>query len=264
MGGPSTLAVIASPFDAAPVVTFLTLPFDQLIAQYQTQGITFDDSGRAYIATHHRDWDPLNPATTPNDSYVHVLDPPYSAIAFSMVVPVQSGQFQAAEGIAVTQDGSKVLVTSYSQDIFIYDAPHTLLSIPTTLSIPAMACGFGLDITPDQQEAVVVDCLDMIQVVSAPFNSSSSVETISIPAAAQGALLEHVSISADGQLAVVSGGSNGSVVPAVFMEAPFTSAGATLHAVIVTNGRGAGAAEFMRTRIFEDGFESGSTSKWVP
>ncbi len=263
-GTPQTVLVtIEDPFGPLPTTTTVNLPHDQIVEDYQTRGIVFSDTGRAFVATQHKDFNAAAPAATPNTSYVHVLDPPYTSIAFSMPIPVDEDRREVAEGIALTPDESQLLVASNGDVVWVIDAPFSASPSVQTLSAPGLfLCTIGLDVTPDQQRAIVADCGDRILVVSAPFGASSTVEQLSVPPAATGAQLEHVTISADGQLAVVSGGSTGQALPMIVIEAPFTPAGATLHAVTAGSGRGAGAAEFVSLRIFGDGFETGDVSRF--
>jgi uncharacterized repeat protein (TIGR01451 family) len=78
--------------------------------------------------------------------------------------------------------------------------------------------------------------------IAAPFTGSSVVE--SIPLNPSVGSFEDVGISADSQLAILTGNNgNGE---AVFIQAPFTAAGAVVSNVPIPNGgRGAGAVRFL-------------------
>lgn len=165
-GTPETVLVtIEDPFGPAPTTTTVNLPHDQIVEDYQTRGIVFAATGRAFVATQHEDFDAADPASSPNTSYVHVLDPPYTSITFSMPIPVYESRREVAEGIALTPDESQLLVASNGDVLWVVDAP-------------------------------------------------------------------------------------------------FTPAGATLYAVTVGSGRGAGGVEFASPRILGDGFETGDVSRW--
>jgi WD40 repeat protein len=257
------LVTIDDPFGVSPTPTTVALPNDQIVEDYQTNGIVFDDTGRAFVATQHKDFNAADPMNSPNTSFVHVLDPPYTSIAFSMPVPVNEDMRQVAEGIALTPGGSQLLVASNGDVIWIFDAPFSSTPTVHTLSAPGQfLCTIGIGVAPDQQRAIVADCGDRILSVAAPFGASSIVESLTVPASATGAQFEHVAISDDGQLAVVTGGSIAAGLPMVVIEPPFTQASATLHAVPVGSGRGAGAARFIPTRLFTGGFELGDTQRW--
>jgi hypothetical protein len=164
----------------------------------------------------------------------------------------------------LTPGGSQLLVASNGDVIWIFDAPFSSTPTVHTLSAPGQfLCTIGIGVAPDQQRAIVADCGDRILSVAAPFGASSTVESLTVPAPATGGQFEHVAISDDGQLAVVTGGSVAAGLPMVVIEPPFTQAAATLHAVPVGSGRGAGAARFIPTRLFTDGFELGERSTLV-
>jgi uncharacterized repeat protein (TIGR01451 family) len=219
-GNSTTLAVIAAPFTATSTITTVTLPGN--IAGYQTQAIVFNNAGRCFV--YHA-------------SGISVLDPPYSAITFT--IPVSNGNSGA---IAITPDGNTLLATDLSTaNIRIFTAPFSASSTPTTLTVTGASSFDGINVTPDGSKALVADFGGAkLFAVSAPFSSSSSFEQIPL-ASAQA--IEDVGISADGQLAILAGGDGSAPVP--FIKAPFTNVGATAYDVTITGGRGAGAVRFL-------------------
>src|SRR6185295_12222673 len=98
--------------------------------------------------------------------------------------------------------------------------------------------------TPDGTKVLVVDAVAIkVFAISAPFTNASTVESLPLP----GGLsigFEDVGISADSQVAILAG-NGGTTQPAVFITAPFTTAGATSYAVTYTGGRGNGAVRFL-------------------
>ena len=245
----STLTVIAAPFGAGSTITSVALPGS--IATYQTQAIVFDADGRAFVC---------------HSAGVSVLDPPYDAIAFT--IPFDNPRSGA---IAITPDGSQLLTTDLtSGNVYVFTAPFSPSSTPDTLTIgtfagsaplpeedgaapfpstgdvgPSQAYRLdGIMVTPDGSQAIVCNSSSPhVYAISAPFGGSSAFEEIPLPAGLTGGF-EDVGISPDGQLAIVTGNGLGGQ-PAIFIQAPFTAAGATVHAVaVVGGGRGAGAVRF--------------------
>ena len=226
-GGSGALAIIAAPFNAGSTITSLTLPGS--IASYQTQGIVFNNAGRAFVY---------------HTSGISVIDPPYTGIAFT--IPVSGNGSSGA--ITISPDGNTLMVTKLSGGaIDIFTAPYSAASTPDPLTV---AGGGGLDgimIAPDGSYAVVGDAFaTQVFSVASPFSSSSTVESLPLPAGIlDGPGFEDVGISADSSLAIITGNSS-SGAPAAFIEAPFTAAGATSYAVdIIGPGRGAGAVRFL-------------------
>ena len=231
MGGNSTtLTVIQAPFNAP---TLSTVALSGSVATYQTHGIDFAPSGRAFVYT---------------TAGIQVLDPPYSSVAFSIPVVgnIDSG------GIAVSPNGNTLLVTKFGNTIEIFDAPFSAASVGTTLTISGASGLDGIAITPDGSQAIVVAAYAASSAhaygISAPFTASSTVAAIPVPADGSG--FEDVGISADGQLAILTGNSSARR-DAMFIQAPF-NASATVTPVTIgsagppdTRGRGAGAVRFL-------------------
>ncbi|HYN44056.1 MAG TPA: hypothetical protein VE129_19925, partial [Thermoanaerobaculia bacterium] len=191
-------------------------------------------SGRAFVYT---------------SAGISVLDPPYSAIAFT--IPVSGNGNSGA--LALSADGNTILVTKLSSVVEIFTAPFSAASTGTVLTIAGAVGLDGIQITPDGTKALVGDTFASLKAfaISAPFIAASVVEALPIPASCTGGF-EDVGISADGQLAVFTGNSLGTRLPAAFVRAPFTAAGATSFAVVLgsagppdTRGRGTGAVRFL-------------------
>jgi DNA-binding beta-propeller fold protein YncE len=209
-----------APF-SAPTFTSVSLP--GTIQGYQTEAIVFDAASRAYVAT---------------TGGIAVLDPPYTSVAFTM-----AGQ---AESIAITPSGNQILAThlfSPGTTVSIFTAPFSSGSTPVTLTVPGAVSMDGITVTPDGTRALVADFAGagQIVVISAPFNASSATQII--PLGSTVGALEDISVSADGNFALATGGSNN---PAALIRAPFTTAGATVCQVpFGSGGRGAGAVRFL-------------------
>lgn len=245
-GASSTLIVITEPFNAASTITSVTLPGE--IRSYQTQAIVFNNARRAFVY---------------HTTGISVLDPPYNTIAFT--IPVFNPSSRA---IAISSDGNTLLATSFSgtllttkqtsadndalqasasTEVLVFTAPFSASSTPDILAISAADRLDGIMITPDGSKALVCNSWSPhVYTISAPFSSASTVEEIPLPAAlTSGPGFEDVGISADGELAIITGQSIGTGLPAAFILAPFTASGATVFAVdIVGGGRGAGAVRF--------------------
>ena len=223
MGGSNTLVRIAAPFAAGAVITPLTLPGG--MQTYQTQAIVFNAAGRAFVY---------------HSTGISVLDPPYSSVAFT--IP-QANPLSGA--IAITPDGNTLLTTDLSPSsstVRIYTAPYSVASTPANLAVPGIQLD-GIFASPDGSKVLVTSFANAnIFAISPPYGASSTVEQIPTPAG-YGAF-EDVGISADGQLAIVTGGG-GANTNVAFVRAPFTAAGATVFTVTVTGGRGAGAVRFL-------------------
>jgi hypothetical protein len=240
-GGSSTLAVIQAPFGAASVVNGLALPAS--CPAGNAQNVAFDPAGRAFVGT---------AGGHPSVGFITVLDPPYTAPAFNMAVP------RVVAAVAVTPGGGQVLATGFDGRVFLYTAPFSASSTPALLTVPAASALAGIAVTPDGSRALVVDSAagqGQVFALAAPFGPSSAVEVIPLPFGLGSPSFEDVGLAEDGQLAVITGNST-TAAPAVFVLAPFTTTGATVHAVTVTSGgRGSGAVRLRPDWIFIHGFE---------
>lgn len=243
-----TFALVKAPFDN-PVVTPITL--EGHVASYQTQGIVFDRNGRAFILT-RPNYDVAAPPAS-MQGWVNVLDPPYASVAFR--IPVENA---GSGAIAITPDGSTLLTTASRPGdgrVFVFKAPFSATSTPEILTIAGTEGLDGISCAPDGQRCLVVSAFTpALFSIAAPFGATSAVEQIPLPAGFNSEQdgFEDVAISNDGQLALVTGNSGrdatgaGGRLPALFVKAPFTRAGAQPFAVtILGDGRGAGSARFV-------------------
>ena len=213
--------VFQAPF-TAPTATSIGLPGS--VAGYQTQAIAFNAASRAFIA---------------HSAGVSVLDPPYTAVAFTI-----PGNFEA---IALSADGNTLLLTNLDANVSIFTAPFSAASTPAVLTIPGGGSLDGIAITPDGSRALVttgIGAADQIHSIAAPFTATSAVERIQLPTGL--GTFEDISISADGLYALMTGNSGTAMG---MVRAPFTTAGATACALPVAGGRGAGAVRFLPTAL---------------
>lgn len=250
----NTLWVIAAPFDHTAAITMLALP--SAIGTAQTRAIAFDAAtGRAFLAL---------------QSGIAVLDPPYTSIAFT--IPSVNGVNVDPHGpetgdIALSPDGATLVATrgmhgGFSPDVRIFHAPFSATSVPDVLTI-AGANPDGLTFTPDGNKILVTEGqpqvapkLPRVYAIASPYSSASTVETLSFDAGVEDGF-EDIDISADGQLAALSGGSGGHGDVLILLKAPFTAAGFTVVGYPVPAlgspydqaGRGDGTARFWSAAI---------------
>ena len=251
----NTLWVIPAPFDHTAVVTMVALPSSGSAAQ--TRAIAFDAAtGRAYLAL---------------QSGIVALDPPYTSIAFTIpssngVVPVLG---PVTGAVALSPDGTTLVATrgldssGYATDLRIFHGPFSAASVPEVLSIPGASLD-GMTFTPDGNKILIAEskpavspALPRVYAVSAPYSNASTVDTLSFDPGGIKDGFEDIDISADGQLAALSGGSGGDNVPLVLLKAPFTAAGFTFVKYAIPAfaspfdqaGRGDGTARFWATAI---------------
>ena len=227
MGGSSSLKVIQGPFNASSTITSLTMPGS--ISGYQTEAIVFNNAGRAFVY---------------HSAGISVLDPPYNSIAFT--IPVSGNS--STGSIGITPDGNTLLTTTLSGNIVqIFQAPFSASTTPTNLTIPGGSSLDGIAVAPNGAAAIVVSSnLRHAAAIAAPFSSNSVVASIPMPSSGGSTGFEDVGISADSQIAILTGNSN--TEPAVHIRAPFGASSVTTVVPItgVTNtGRGAGAVRFL-------------------
>ena len=226
MGSSSTLVVIHGPFGPGSTITSLTMP--GLINGYQTEAMVFNNAGRAFVY---------------NSAGISVLDSPYTSIAFTIPAPGNS----STGSIAISPDGNTLLATDLSTNtVKIFQAPFSAGSTFTTLAIPG---GVGLDgimVAPDGTRAIVVSAFTrQAAAIFAPFSSASTVQALPLPADGSNGF-EDVGISADSQIAILTG--NSTVDPAVFVYSPFGTTSTTALVSLNTGGntaRGNGAVRFL-------------------
>ncbi len=227
MSNGNKLYKISAPFNATSTITSVTLPGQ--IASYQTQAIVFNEAGRAFVYT---------------TGGISVLDPPYNSVAFTIfVINPNSG------AIAVSPFGNTILTTNFSGQVNVFQAPFSANSNATILPVPNADNLDGIMVAPNGQKAIVVDSSQRkAWAISAPFTGflASNIEEIPLPPRANSGGFEDVGISADSQVAILTGNELGTA-PAVFVKAPFGSTSQTFDMPIdSTNpGRGAGAVRFL-------------------
>lgn len=214
------VTVIAAPFTSSATITRV---FINGVLNGGTQSIVFAPSGRAFVCT---------------GTSIAVIDPPYSALAFTMALPAQSG----CSELAITSDGGVLLAPSAHQ-VNIFTAPFTAGSTAAVLPLPQADFLAGAAVTSDGTKALVVDQNgDALWAISAPFSAASPVEKIALPPLFP--TLRQIAISPDDELAIVTG-SGGASPRAAFVRRPFTSAGATAFDVFIEGGIGIGGASFL-------------------
>jgi hypothetical protein len=251
-----TLWVIPSPFDHTATATMLALPSSA--STPQTRAIAFDGTtGRAYIAL---------------VTGIAVVDPPYTSVAFT--IPTSNGVTGTPIGpvtgaIALSPDNATLVATrgtsgtGFAPDLRIFHAPFTVASVPEVLTIAGASLD-GMTFTPDGSKVLVVEnaqkptpALPRVYSISAPFSAASTVETLQFDAGGNHDGFEDVDISADGQLAALSGGSE-TGDPLIVLKAPFTAAGFSFTKIDLpqfhdpysgTGGRGDGTARFWSAAI---------------
>jgi len=213
---------IAAPFGPTSAIGTVVLP--GVVQVYQTQAIVYNAAGRAFVY---------------HTTGISVLDPPYTSIAFTIpAANVSSG------AIAITPDGNTLLATDLSTGtIRIFSAPFSAASTPVSLAITGALNLDGIAVTPNGATALVVSASSAgLWAISAPFNATSTVQQI--PLLAVFGSHEDIGISADGQLAILTGNA-GVNANTAFVRAPFTTAGATVFNVQIPGGRGSGAVRFL-------------------
>jgi hypothetical protein len=144
----------------------------------------------------------------------------------------------------------------------IFNAPFNSGMPPIQLKIPGACVLDGIMIAPDGKKAIVVDAFQRrAWAISSPFEgnvtpsfvgkslipsvSASAVEEIPLPPSTSTIGFEDVGISADSQVAIITGQSPDS--PPVFIKAPFGSSSQTYEVPISGSnpGRGLGAVRFL-------------------
>jgi len=271
------LFVVPAPFSASSIVSTVQMPGQGGTAQ--THAIVFDNAtGRAYVG---------------DRSGISALDPPYASIAFTIPLPGAGGGTVLGRAVALSPDGETLASTIYGDaQVQVLHAPFSAASLPTTLTVPGALVLDGLAFTPDGMKLLVVDQLvpgarapaapwatsfdvtamlpghavaagsrdaapgtagiPQVFAISAPFDINAPIETLAAgPSQTEG--FEDIDISADGQFAALSGGTQSADGPLVVLRAPFTAAGVTAYPITIPalnggydslGGRGAGTARF--------------------
>lgn len=224
---------------------------------------------------------------------VSVLSPPYTTIDFTMAFPPV---VQSPSMCRLTRDGSRLFVTRVLSEavaslnaVRTTTAPYSASSEFIAMPAPADVQGLGPMAISPQGDALIVAQQFLFPpafagvrarafLLRAPFDGNTSYQELTLPTAVSGVQctdagsardcpgFEHVEVSADGSLAILTGNSGAQVaaagdsVPAVFLRWPFDDAQRSALAVQIapdepTPGRGAGGVRFRPDHIFADGVE---------
>lgn len=270
-GVESGLVVVESPFSGAPVVRSVALPSSQHVGEEQSAAIRFAPSGRAFVATHHSGF--VEGGASPNASFVHVIDPPYAAIAASIELPVgvaSSSNFDRAEGLAVTPDGATVLVTNGDRELYVLRAPFSTGMAVETLPLGGVIrSGSSVAASPNGAGALVTDYraengFDRVMLLRPPYDTTAT-SGLFIGGGGAGTLrgFEHVAIVSDGSYAIASGDvAAGEAGDLWLIRAPFGATPSNWFISLPLGERGTGAVEILDPRLLVDGFESGDALRW--
>jgi hypothetical protein len=260
------------PPSIAPIVPTLK------VLGFVTDAIDFAPDGRAFVC---------------HTTGVSVLRPPYTTVEFTMPFPEIH---ETPSVCALAPDGSRLFVTRMLSETVAsvnavrttaapYSAASTFVAMPT----PGDVQGLGpLAVSPDGRALLVgqqflfppafAGIRARVFLLRAPFDGSTTYQEIALPSTVSGVNcvdgvdardcpgFEHIEVSADGTLAILTGNSSATLspaadsVPAVFITNPFDDATRSVFAVQVTPGaavpgRGTGAVRFRPMGIFRDGLE---------
>ena len=215
------LFVIAAPFTSTSTVTEVTMPSNGGSAQ--THAIVFDANGRAYVG---------------HGAGISALDPPYTSIAFTIPVAPFVAQVRG-RAVALSHDGS-ILGTTVDNDalVQIVHAPFSAASTATTISVPNARALNALSFTPDDSQLLITDDRaasdgPKVFAISAPYTVDPHIETLAAGPATMTTAFEDIDISADGNFAALSGGSESYHDPVVVLQAPFTAQGVRAHPIAI-------------------------------
>jgi DNA-binding beta-propeller fold protein YncE len=246
---------------------------------FVTAAVDFSPDGRAFIC---------------HTTGVSVLAPPYTGIAFTMPFPAV---VQSPTMCRLTRDGRRLFVTRMLSEtapsvnaIRTTTSPFSAASQFTEIPAPADVQGLGPMVVSPDGEAVLVGQQFLFPpsfvgtrarafIVRAPYGAESTWSEIPLPDGVRGETcfdgpasddcpgFEHIELSDDGSLAILTGNSSDELagaadsVPLVYVRDPFDDANRVAQAVqlapgATTPGRGTGAVRFRPTRIFRDGIEA--------
>ncbi|MGB0133395.1 hypothetical protein [Dokdonella sp.] len=258
-----------------PIVTAISPALR--ILSFVTAAIDFAPDRRAFVC---------------HTSGVSVLSPPYTTVDFTIPFP---SIVQSPSMCRLTPDGNRLFVTRVMSETVAttnavrtttapYSAASSFVEIPT----PADVQGLGpMAVSPDGQSLIVgqqflfppafAGTRARAFLLRAPFDGSTDFLEIALPPEVVGLNctdsgspdqcpgFEHIEVSANGDLAILTGNSAAAVsgaadrVPAVFLVNPFSDSLQSSLAVpiginLIDMGRGAGGVRFQPDRIFVDGF----------
>ena len=248
------------------------------VLSFVTDAVDFAPDGSAFVC---------------HTTGVSVLRPPYTSVDFTMTFPPT---LQSPSVCQLTRDGRRLFVTRMLSEVApsinavrTTAAPFSADSVFVSMPAPADVQGLGpMVVSPDGQALLVGQqflfppAFEGIRarafVLRAPFDGTTTYAEIALPPALTGVQcedgveahdcpgFEHIEVSDDGSLAILTGNSSVQLpdaadsVPAVFVRMPFDDALRSTVAVPIDNdaivpGRGTGGVRFRPTGIFRDGFE---------
>jgi hypothetical protein len=283
----SLLFVVPAPFSESSIASTVLMPGRGGTAQ--THAIVFDNvTGRAYVG-HRAGISALDPpyasiaftiplpgaggstvegraialspdnaalaSTLYEDGKVQMLHAPFSAASTPTTLTVPNAL--ALDGLEFTPDGTKLLVV----DAHVPATQAPTAPWMTFSNINANASGLAAAgpaaTMGSRNTAPDTASIPQVFAISAPFDTNAPIEILAAgPSEAEG--FEDIDISADGQFAALSGGTQTAGAPLVVLRAPFTTAGVTAYPIYIPplngsydslGGRGAGTARFWSAPI---------------
>lgn len=249
------------------------------VRSFVTAAIDFAPDRRAYVC---------------HTTGVSVLSPPYASVDFTMVFPTV---VQSPSMCRLSRDGARLFVTRVLSEtvpsvngVRTTSAPFSAASTFVDLPAPANVQGLGpMAISPDGLALIVgqqflfppsfTGIRARAFLLRAPFNASTVYQELVLPSSVTGINctdaglatdcpgFEHIEVSHDGSLAILTGNSNAEIagpgdrVAAVFIRNPFVDATRSTQAVQIgvapaSLGRGVGGVRFLPDRLLSDRFES--------
>lgn len=224
---------------------------------------------------------------------VSVLSPPYASVDFTMAFPAVT---QSPSMCRLSRDGSRLFVTRVLSEtvpsvngVRTTVAPYSTASTFVDLPAPGDVQGLGpMAVSPDGQALIVgqqflfppafAGARARAFLLRAPFIPGVVYQELALPPSVTGTVctdqgnvsdcpgFEHIEVSHDGSLAILTGNSGADVagaadhVPAVFIRDPFNDATRVSVAVQIgapgaPEGRGAGGVRFRPDRVFADSMD---------
>jgi hypothetical protein len=255
----------------APIVPALR------VLRFVSAAIDFAPDGRAFVC---------------HTAGVSVLRPPYTSVEFTLPFPAV---VQSPSMCRLTRDGARLFVTRVLSEtapsvnaVRTTAAPYSAASVFVEMPAPAGVQGLGpMAVSPDGQALLVgqqflfppqnAGVRARAFLLRAPFGAQTAYQEIMLPPSVTGVNcldagvlrdcpgFEHIELSDDGTLAILTGNSSsvlpgGDQTPAVFIRDPFADATRSASAVQIAPGaalpgRGAGGVRFQPMKVFADGLE---------
>lgn len=244
------------------------------VRNFVTAAIDFDAAGRAFVC---------------HTTGVAALDPPYTSVAFGVTLPTST----STSVCRLSRDGQRLFVTRAGAGIGVVTAPFSPSSVPVSIAAPAGSGGLGpIGVSPDGDAVLIGQVFRFsgqstaqarLFLLRPPYTTVATMQELALPAAITGSTctpgpggtdtlcrgFEDISISPDGELAIVTGNSARGIAtetgraPLLVIEHPFDDAARVMHAVTIgtpgtaDEGRGTGGVRIEKAdlRIFADGFE---------